>query len=195
MNGRQFYLASVSPRRKQLLEQLGLRFEVLAVDVDERVAAGETSQAYVLRVAALKAQAAVAKLGMPDLPVLAADTTVVLESAILGKPRDRKDAIEMLVRLGGRQHQVLSGVALWNRGALETVLNESRVRFRGIGPEEAGAYWDSGEPQDKAGAYGIQGLGAVFVESLEGSYSGVMGLPLFETATLLSKAGVRVLLR
>ena len=189
----QFYLASASPRRKQLLEQLGLRFEVLAVDVDESAAPGEAPHDYVRRVATLKARAAVARLGTPGLPVLAADTSVVLDGAILGKPRDRKDAIEMLTRLGGRQHQVLSGVALWNSGALEAVLSESRVRFRRIGPEEAGAYWDSGEPQDKAGGYGIQGLGAVFVESLEGSYSGVMGLPLFETAALLAKAGVRVL--
>ena len=193
MSTAQFYLASASPRRKQLLEQLGLRFEVLTVDVDERVATGEAPHDYVLRVAALKTRAAVARLGTPDLPVLAADTSVVLEAAILGKPRDRKDAIEMLTRLGGRQHQVLSGVALWNRGTLETVLSESRVSFRRISPEEAGAYWDSGEPQDKAGAYGIQDKGAVFVESLEGSYSGVMGLPLFETAALLGKAGVRVL--
>ena len=193
MSGPQFYLASASPRRRQLLEQLGLRFEVLSVDVDESPKAGEGPQDYVLRVATLKAQAAVARLGSPSLPVLAADTTVVLEGAILGKPKDRDDAIQMLTRLGGRQHQVLSAVALWNRGALATALSESWVRFRSIDPTEAGAYWDTGEPRDKAGAYGIQGAGAVFVESLEGSYSGVMGLPLFETAALLGKAGVRVL--
>ncbi|HEY1992629.1 MAG TPA: nucleoside triphosphate pyrophosphatase [Gammaproteobacteria bacterium] len=193
MSGPQFHLASASPRRRQLLEQLGLRFEVLVVDVDEGVTPGETPGDYVLRVAALKARAAVARLGAPDLPILAADTTVALAGAILGKPRDRKHAMEMLARLSGRQHQVLSAVALWNRGALETVLSESRVRFRRIDPEEAGAYWDRGEPKDKAGAYGIQGMGAVFVEDLEGSYSGVMGLPLFETAALLGKAGVRVL--
>lgn len=193
MSGPQFYLASASPRRKQLLEQLGLRFEVLAVDVDESIKPGEAPGAYVLRVAAHKAEAAVARLGIPALPVLAADTTVVLEGAILGKPRDRKHAVAMLTRLGGRRHQVLSAVALWNSGALETVLSKSEVVFRRIDPEEAGAYWDSGEPRDKAGAYGIQGLGAVFVESLEGSYSGVMGLPLFETAALLVKAKVRVL--
>jgi septum formation protein len=130
---------------------------------------------------------------MPSLPVLAADTTVALEGSILGKPEGRDDAIRMLTRLGGRQHQVLSAVALWNRGTLDRVLSESRVRFRSIDPQEAAAYWDSGEPKDKAGAYGIQGMGAMFVESLEGSYSGVMGLPLFETAALLGKAGVRVL--
>lgn len=193
MSSPQFYLASASPRRKQLLEQLGLRFEVVTADVDESPKAGEAPQDYVLRVAGLKARAAVAKLGGPSLPVLAADTTVVLEGSILGKPEGRDDAIRMLTRLGGRQHQVLSAVALWNRGTLDTVLSESRVRFRSIDSQEAAAYWDSGEPRDKAGAYGIQGMGAMFVESLEGSYSGVMGLPLFETAALLGKAGVRVL--
>lgn len=193
MSSPQFYLASASPRRKQLLEQLGLHFHVMTVDIDERPEGGEAARDYVLRVAILKAEAAATMLIEPMLPVLAADTTVVLEGAILGKPRDRSDAISMLTRLGGRRHQVLSAVALWNRGALETVLSESQVYFRRIDPEEAGAYWDSGEPRDKAGAYGIQGLGAVFVESLEGSYSGVVGLPLFETAALLAKAGVRVL--
>ncbi|HSN17289.1 MAG TPA: nucleoside triphosphate pyrophosphatase [Gammaproteobacteria bacterium] len=189
----QFYLASTSPRRKQLLEQLGLRFELLAVEVDEAARPAEPPRDYVLRVALLKAEAVAAKLDKPAVPILAADTTVALDGDILGKPRDRQDAIEMLVRLGGRRHQVLSAVALWHEGVLETALSESQVRFRGISPAEAGAYWDSGEPRDKAGAYGIQGLGAIFVASLEGSYSGVMGLPLFETAALLGTAKVRVL--
>jgi len=189
----QFYLASASPRRKQLLEQLGLRFEVVVVEVDETAQAGEAPRDYVLRVAGLKATAVASRLGNPRLPVLAADTTVVLDGVILGKPKDQDDAIRMLAHLGGRRHQVLSAVALWNRDVLDTVLNDSWVSFRAIDPVEAGAYWDSGEPRDKAGSYGIQGLGAVFVQSLEGSYSGVMGLPLFETAALLHKAGVRVL--
>jgi len=189
----QFYLASASPRRRQLLEQLSLRVQVVTAAVDETPKAGEAPRDYVLRVAGLKARAAAAALGTPRLPVLAADTTVVLAGAILGKPEGRADAIRMLTSLGGRWHQVLSAVALWDRGGLETALSESRVLFRAIAPDEAGAYWGSGEPGDKAGAYGIQGLGAVFVESLEGSYSGVMGLPLFETAALLGKAGVRVL--
>jgi len=193
MSEPQFYLASASPRRKQLLEQLGLRFQVVVAEVDETVQAGEAPRDYVLRVAGLKATAVAARLGNPRLPVLAADTTVVLDGAILGKPKDRDDAIRMLAHLGGRRHQVLSAVALWNRDVLDTVLNDSWVSFRAIDPVEAGAYWDSGEPRDKAGSYGIQGLGAVFVQSLEGSYSGVMGLPLFETAALLHKAGVRVL--
>jgi septum formation protein len=189
----QFYLASASPRRRQLLEQLGLSFEVLVADVDESPQPGECPRDYVLRVARAKAEAVAARLGQPPLPVLAADTAVVLEGVILGKPRDRDDGIGMLSRLGGRTHQVLSGVALWNRGGLRTVLNQSQVRFRAIDVAEAAAYWDSGEPRDKAGGYGIQGLGAVFAEHLEGSHSGVMGLPLAETATLLKEAGIGVL--
>ena len=189
----QFYLASASPRRRQLLEQLGLRFEVVAADVDERTQPGEAPRDYVLRLARAKADAVAMRLGRPQLPVLAADTAVVLDGAILSKPQDREEGLAMLARLGGRTHQVSSGVALWNRGGVKTVLNESWVRFRAIDPAEAVAYWDSGEPRDKAGGYGIQGLGAVFVEHLEGSYSGVMGLPLAETATLLAEAGIGVL--
>jgi septum formation protein len=188
----QFYLASASPRRRQLLEQLGLRFEVIVADVDESPKAGEAPGEYVLRVARAKAMAVVDRLGKPRLPVLAADTAVVLEGAILGKPKDRQDGLQMLARLAGRTHQVSSAVALWDGGSVKTVLNESRVRFRAIDAAEAAAYWDSGEPKDKAGGYGIQGLGAVFVEHLEGSHSGVMGLPLAETAALLEQAGIGV---
>jgi len=189
----QFYLASASPRRRQLLEQLGLRFEVTAADVDERPRPGESPRDYVLRVARAKASAAADRLGGPVLPILAADTAVVLNGAILGKPRDREDAIGMLGRLSGRSHQVLSAVALWKGGAVRTALNESQVRFRGITPGEAAAYWESGEPRDKAGAYGIQGMGGMFVEHLAGSYSGVVGLPLLETTALLQEAGIGVL--
>jgi septum formation protein len=189
----QFYLASASPRRRQLLEQLGLRFEVVVADVDESLRSGEAAEDYVSRVAQAKALAAVAGLGRPALPVLAADTAVILDGAILGKPRDRADAIGMLGRLSGRSHQVLSAVALWKAGAIRTAMSESQVRFRGVTPQEAAAYWESGEPHDKAGAYGIQGLGGVFVEHLAGSHSGVMGLPLFETTALLQEAGIGVL--
>ena len=186
------YLASASPRRRLLLEQLGLRFETVAADVDETPLAGEAPTDYVLRLARAKAEAVAARLGNPAAPVLAADTAVVLETAILGKPRDREDGLAMLARLSGRRHQVLSAVALWRAGRLETALSRSEVRFRGISFEEARSYWESGEPADKAGGYAIQGLGAVFVEHLEGSFSGVMGLPLFETVELLQKAGVHV---
>jgi septum formation protein len=189
----QLYLASASPRRKQLLEQLGLRFEVVVADVDERLRPGEAAEDYVSRVAAAKAQAVVRRLGSPSLPVLAADTAVVLGGIILGKPKDRADGIAMLDRLAGRSHQVLSAVALWHAGGARMAVSRSRVTFRTISPEEAAVYWASGEPADKAGGYGIQGLGGVFVESLDGSYSGVMGLPLFETAALLKDAGIHVL--
>lgn len=189
----QFYLASASPRRRQLLEQLGLRFEVMVADVDEHPKSDESPRDYVLRVARAKAEAVAERLGWLKLPILAADTAVVLDDRILGKPKDREEGLQMLARLAGRTHQVSSGVALWNRDGVKTVLSESRVRFRAISHDEALAYWQSGEPQDKAGGYGIQGLGAVFVEHLEGSYSGVMGLPLAETAALLKEAGIGVL--
>lgn len=187
-----FYLASASPRRRQLLEQLGLRFEVLPADVDETHRPGEAPADYVLRLAAAKAGTAAARLGDPAARVLGADTAVVLGSMVLGKPRDREEALAMLAQLSGRSHQVLSAVALWHRAALSTALSESHVSFRPITTAEAEAYWATGEPADKAGGYGIQGLGAVFVERLEGSYSGVMGLPLAETAGLLRQAGVSV---
>ena len=189
----QFYLASASPRRKQLLKQLGLRFEVVVADVDESHRPDEAPREYVARIARLKAETVAERLGSPKLPVLAADTAVVVDGDILGKPEGREDALKMLARLSGRAHQVLSSVALWRAGSLDTALSESRVVFRAITPAEAVAYWDTGEPRDKAGAYGIQGLGGSFVAQLEGSHSGVMGLPLFETAALLQKAGVRVL--
>lgn len=186
------YLASASPRRKQLLEQLGLHFEVLAADVDETHHPGEAPADYVLRLAKAKAEAAAARLGDPAARVLGADTAVVVGGKVLGKPRDRTDALAMLADLSGRSHHVLSAVALWDRGTLSTALDESRVSFRPISPAQAEAYWATGEPRDKAGGYAIQGLGAVFVERLEGSYSGVMGLPLAETAELLRRAGVGV---
>ncbi|HEY1772194.1 MAG TPA: nucleoside triphosphate pyrophosphatase [Gammaproteobacteria bacterium] len=189
----QFYLASASPRRRQLLEQLGLRFEVAVANVDERLRPGEAPEAYVSRVAEAKAQAVVERLSSPTLPVLAADTAVVLDGVVLGKPKDRADGIGMLSHLAGRSHQVLSAVALWHAGRVRRALNWSRVSFRPISSAEAAAYWESGEPADKAGGYGIQGMGGVFVESLDGSYSGVMGLPLFETAALLKEAGIDVL--
>lgn len=188
----QLYLASASPRRRQLLEQLGLRCAVVPADVDENLHAGEDPRAYVLRLARLKAATAAERLGGPPVPVLGADTAVVLEGTVLGKPHTQAEGLVMLARLSGRRHQVLSAVALWSAGRLTSAVSESRVNFRTIPVDEARAYWDSGEPADKAGGYAIQGRGAVFVERLEGSYSGVMGLPLFETADLLQKAGVRI---
>ncbi len=189
----QVYLASTSPRRRELLNQIGVGFETLSVDVDETPLAAETPQDFVCRVALDKAREACQSLaGRRPLPVLGADTAVVLNGEIFGKPRDREHAMDMLTRLSGSQHEVLSAVALVD-GHERVLLSHSRVKFRVISAAERRAYWDSGEPLDKAGAYAIQGLGAVFVSRLEGSYSGVMGLPLFETSELLREVGVDVL--
>jgi len=186
---RTLYLASSSPRRRELLEQIGVHYKIRPVDVSERVNPGEAPEEYVLRLALAKARAGRAALAVPA-PVLGADTAVAVDDAILGKPRDRDDALAMLARLSGREHRVLSGVALVEGEREESRLSVTRVRFRVLAPGEAAAYWASGEPADKAGAYAIQGLAAVFVERIEGSYSGVMGLPLFETAELLERFGV-----
>ncbi|MGH8307239.1 MAG: Maf family protein, partial [Gammaproteobacteria bacterium] len=149
---------------------------------------------YVLRVARAKVEAALAVLsGKADRPLLSADTAVTLDGHILGKPRDRADGLAMLARLSGRTHQVLSALALWTPDGVRQALSTSTVTFRAIAPEEAAVYWETQEPADKAGAYAIQGCGAVFVERLEGSYSGVMGLPLYEMAQLLTQAGIRIL--
>lgn len=184
-------LASASPRRSTLLQQLGIAHRVLPADIDERRLPGETPAACAARLAVGKAQRVRAQL--PDgavLPVLGADTAVVLGADMLGKPRDRAHALAMLAQLSGRTHQVISAVALVTDAGIATAVSHSAVRMRVLSATEAAAYWDSGEPRDKAGGYAIQGLGAVFVESLQGSYSGVMGLPLFETAQLLRAAGL-----
>ncbi|NNF40003.1 MAG: septum formation inhibitor Maf [Woeseiaceae bacterium] len=185
-------LASSSPRRREILTALGLRFSVKAVDVDEQPLAGETSDQMVVRLAVAKAAAA--RTGVDEL-VLGADTAVVVDGAVLGKPQDQADAIAMLGRLSGRTHRVVTGVALLGPEGAETTLGVADVRFRDIRQDEALAYWHSGEPCDKAGAYAIQGLGGVFVEAIEGSYSAVVGLPVFETAKLLLNAGIDVMAR
>jgi nucleoside triphosphate pyrophosphatase len=181
-------LASLSPRRRELLLQIGVAHIVAGADIDEAVLSGETPSAYVTRLAREKALA-VQRAGQ-QLPVLAADTTVVAGGNIFGKPRDREHAIYMLGELAGRAHEVLTAVALAGPHGVTERLSSSTVRFRKIAPEECAAYWKTGEPRDKAGGYAIQGLGAVFVESLSGSYSAVMGLPLFETGELLRAAGI-----
>jgi len=186
----QIALASRSPRRRELLAQIGVRHRVVDVDVDESPRPAEVPAEYVLRLALAKARAGSGRAA--GLPVLGADTAVVVDDAILGKPADREEAMAMLGRLSGREHRVLTAIALVG-GREATRLSVSHVRFRAVGPDEAAAYWATGEPADKAGAYAIQGLGALFVESLSGSYSGVMGLPLFETAELLRHAGIDLL--
>jgi septum formation protein len=179
-------LASQSPRRAALLRQIGVAFVVAASEVDETRASGECPQDYVRRLARAKALA----VHGTALPVLAADTTVVLDAEVCGKPADEAEGVAMLARLSGRTHQVLTAVALRSAAGLDVRLSASTVRFRATSAAERRAYWASGEPRDKAGGYAVQGLGAVFIEHLSGSYSGVMGLPLFETAQLLAAAGV-----
>lgn len=183
------YLASASPRRSDLLRQIGVPFEVRVPDVDESVRAEEPPGDYVTRLAGAKAGAVWAAVG-DRRPVLAADTAVVLDDRVLGKPQNVESALAMLAALSGRTHRVFTGVALRSEAGTATALSVSEVRFRATTAAERSAYCATGEPLDKAGAYGIQGHGAVFVEHLSGSYSGVMGLPVFEAARLLDEAGV-----
>lgn len=185
------YLASASPRRRELLRQIGVVYRLLRIEIDETPLAGESPDDYVVRLALAKAQAGCAALGRRQpAPVLGADTAVVVDDAILGKPRDREEGLAMLARLSGREHQVLSAVALATPTRNAVKVQESGVRFRPLTLAECAAYWDSGEPRDKAGSYGIQGQAAAFIADLRGSYSGVMGLPLFETAELLREFGL-----
>ena len=193
------YLASQSPRRAQLLGQLGVRHELLLAGADEDAEAleavlpNESPTAYVQRVTALKLDAAVTRrmrAGLPDAPVLCADTTVALGRTILGKPEDAADAARMLALLSGRAHRVLTAVAMQHGTQRHAALSVSRVRFAAISDAQIARYAESGEPLGKAGAYAIQGAAAAFIEHISGSYSGIMGLPMFETAQLLRRAGL-----
>ena len=185
-------LASSSPRRRDILATLGLEFSIAESDVDETPLAGEAPDDMVLRLAVAKAEAVTA--ASPDI-VIAADTAVVVDGLVLGKPADRDDCLAMLDALSGRAHTVYTGVALHREDVTHTALSTTNVLFRDISRDEALAYWQSGEPRDKAGAYAVQGLGGVFVERIEGSYSGVVGLPVFETASLLRQAGFDLVTR
>jgi len=182
------FLASASPRRRILLDQLGVRHLWGIVDVDETWLPGEPAERYTVRLALAKARAG--RLAQPRLPVLAADTAVVLDEEIMGKPRDRAHGLAMLANLSGRSHRVLSAVALVAGEREASRLSVSTVSFRVMSEAERLAYWDTGEPADKAGGYAIQGRAAAFVAHLAGSYSGVMGLPLYETAQLLEEFGI-----
>ncbi|MBK5929878.1 septum formation protein Maf [Halochromatium salexigens] len=204
------YLASSSPRRRELLAQLGLRPGIVVADTDETPAPDETPAAYVTRIAQAKARAGWATLTEPvRRPLLAADTAVVVDDHILGKPVDAERALQMLALLSGQSHVVLTAVSVLSAtagsgqrhepGACATsgqalrerqVLVRTEVSMRPITRNEALAYWASGEPRDKAGAYAVQGRGAIFVEAISGSYSNVVGLPLFETARLLREHGI-----
>ena len=187
------YLASQSPRRRELLAQIGIEHQVLTVDVDESRLTGEDPDSYVERLACAKAasgwQACLAGK-LPALPVLGADTVVVFEGLVLGKPRTAEEGKAMLRRLSGECHEVLTGVSLCGERGQVSCVSATQVWFRPLSDAEIDAYWNTGEPCDKAGAYGIQGLAARFVERIEGSYSGVVGLPLYETDALLRRYSV-----
>ncbi|MGB5426556.1 MAG: Maf family protein [Gammaproteobacteria bacterium] len=189
----QLYLASQSPRRAALLQQIGVDFEVVSVTVDETMLATETPEHCARRLATEKARAGWRALD-PERrrPVLGADTLVIAADTVMGKPADRQQAIEMLQTLSGTTHEVVTAVALATDQ--ESVCSQrSRVTFRTLSRQECAAYWDSGEACDKAGGYAIQGLAAMFITRLDGSYSGVMGLPLYETTELLKTFGIVVL--
>lgn len=193
------YLASASPRRRELLHQIGLAHTVLQVPAppgaDEPQLAGERPEDYVRRTAREKAERGrdwTVTQNLPVLPILAADTTVILDGIVLGKPADRTDAARMLSQLSGNCHQVHTAIALWHENALHEAVSVSEVRMRDIDGAEIDRYCESGEPWGKAGAYGIQGLAATFIAHLSGSYTGVMGLPLYETAQLLRRAGIAI---
>ncbi len=196
------YLASRSPRRRELLRQIGVRHEVLLLresgdrlDIDETPLPDETSQDYALRIARGKANAGwqrVIERHIPRYPVLGADTAVILDGEILGKPLGLDAAIAMLGKLAGRSHQVMTAVALVCETRCEALLSTSTVRFKTLSEREIHAYASSGEPFDKAGGYAIQGRAAAFIEHLQGSYSGVMGLPLYETAQLLERYNMKL---
>jgi septum formation protein len=198
---RKIYLASKSPRRRELLRQIGVDFELLmlrndpvrGVDVTEDVLEPERPEDYVARVALEKGAFAwnmVVTRRLTPRPVLSADTTVTMNGVILGKPAGQKEAIDMLEQLSGQTHEVLTSVAVFYKEMAEQVTQVSKVRFATLSPAAIRAYCATSEPYDKAGGYGIQGLAALFVEQIEGSHSGIMGLPLFETAALLRKAGL-----
>ncbi len=204
LTDKKIYLASKSPRRRELLRQVGVDFELLmlrsdpargAADVSEDVLPGEDPHVYVARVAKEKGAFAwniLQQRRQPLRPILTADTTVTIDGEILGKPADNQEAIAMLERLSGRTHQVLTSVAIHAERVAEQITQVSEVRFAKLTPAQIKAYCATTEPYDKAGGYGIQGLAALFVEHIEGSHSGIMGLPLFETANLLRKAGYPV---
>ena len=200
----EIYLASRSPRRLELLQQMGIACKTVLLreetnrqrDVDETPLPSENPYIYVERMAKMKAEIGVLRArqrALPIMPMLGADTIVVFNGTIFGKPADQADARRMLKLLSGTQHEVLTGVAITDGTRLLHDTSISRVRFRDLTDAEISAYIATSEPMGKAGAYAIQGMGAVFIERLEGSYSGVMGLPIFETSMLLSQFGIKAM--
>jgi len=188
------YLASASPRRAELLRQVGIAFEVMPSDLEEQPGSDERPRDYVERVATEKAQWVAARIrsrGLPDRPVLGADTEVILDGDILGKPYDATHGLAMLRRLAGRRHQVLSAIAVVANNSVRHAVCESFVTFGPMTDEAIRDYWESGEPADKAGGYAVQGLAARYIRHIEGSFSGIVGLPLFELEQLLKEIGYR----
>jgi septum formation protein len=200
MIGPQIYLASQSPRRRALIEQLGIHYQTLNVEIDESPRAGEAPADFVMRLAKEKAWAGWQMVAEQLIPVVGADTCIVMDQQIIGKPKNREQGIELLSRYSGCAHQVITGVAMVGLEAgkhdpdvvQHVRVNTSTVTFRTITDDECEQYWQTGEPMGKAGGYAIQGKAAVFIEKLEGSYSGVMGLPLFEFAELISMFGIKI---
>lgn len=181
------YLASASPRRQELLRQIGVDFIVVEHSVAEERLADESPAEMVERLAVAKAKDVLQKTNqLSPRPVLGADTIVVIDNEVLGKPKDRDDALRMLSLLSNRTHHVITAVALIDANEIVIRLSKSEVTFSAITPEQAQNYWETGEPQDKAGAYAIQGRASIFIKNINGSYSGIMGMPLFETYNLLS---------
>lgn len=189
MNKPQLHLASSSPRRREILDSLGLSFSYAGVDLDETPGTNEPAEDLVRRLATAKAEAAAGSIDVA-LPILGADTLVELDGEIFGKPGCREQGLQMLAALSGRTHCVHTAVALVAEAEQSSLLVSAEVTFRAIRPEEAAAYWESGEPSGKAGAYAIQGTGGIFVQNVAGSYTAVVGLPVFETAQLLARIGI-----
>lgn len=190
------YLGSNSPRRMEILTQLGYRVVKLPADIDETVRQNEDPARYVQRMAEEKNRTALTLFcetngTMPDFPLITADTCVVSDGIILGKPRSQAEAIEFLNRLSGKQHTVLTAICIHYRGNAENRIQTNRVVFKSLTAEEIIAYVQSGEPMDKAGAYSVQGIGGIFIRSIEGSFSGIMGLPVYETVSMLQDLGYR----
>lgn len=189
----QIYLASSSPRRQELLNQIGVSFIVVPQFIEEKHRPNEPPEKFVARLAEEKAGDGLSRLDHDDIPVLGADTVVVLNKEILGKPDNKDQAIDMLLSLSGQTHQVMTAVALKNQQLSNVMVSISEVSFSKLSREMCENYWQTGEPADKAGSYAIQGKGAVFINNIRGSYSGVMGLPIYETTKLLKEFGIQVL--
>jgi len=189
----QLILASSSPRRRELLDQIQVSYKALPVNIDESHIPGESAEQYVKRLATEKAEAGYAK--NPHCIVLGSDTIVIIGPTILGKPENKEHGIEMLSLLSGNTHQVITAVAVHSSDYKACVMSLSEVEFAKLTAQQIEAYWQTGEPEDKAGAYGVQGIAAQFIKRIVGSYSSIMGLPLFETAQLLEKSGIKLLAR